>query len=213
MRACHISDCHDVDQDLNVIVPQGIDILFITGDMTYRGREDEMSIFIEHLVNLKKRITHIICVFGNHELGCEGRESEYKIRLASIGVVLLNHESVIIEGFRIFGSPYTPEFFDWAFMYKRSKGSEIWATIPDNTQILLTHGPALDILDLCKGGNVGCYDLRCRILNGLPDLKFHLFGHIHESYGSIEKNGVLFSNASLMDGRYRMVNKPILFEI
>ena len=213
MKACHVSDCHDVYQDLNLLVPRGIGILFITGDMTYRGKESEMELLMLELIKLKKRINHIVCTFGNHEVGCEGREEEYKLKFASIGVILLNHESIEIEGIRIFGSPYTPEFFDWAFMYKKEDGEKLWDQIPNGTQVLLTHGPALDILDWCPNGNVGCADLKNKVLYGLPVLKYHLFGHIHESYGSLEKNGIFFSNGSIMNGRYKFVNKPILFEL
>lgn len=213
MRACHISDCHDVYQDLNVLVPQDIDILFITGDMTYRGRESEIEFLMLDLVKLKKRIKYIVCVFGNHEVECQGREQEYKLKFASIGVTLLNHESVEIEGVRTFGSPYTPEFFDWAFMYKREDGEKVWDQIPSGTQVLLTHGPALGILDLCPNGHVGCEDLKNKILYGLPSLKYHLFGHIHESYGTMEEKGIFFSNGSIMNGSYRFINPPIVFEL
>ena len=213
MRACHISDCHDVYQDLNLLVPKDIDILFITGDMTYRGRESEIELLMLELVKLRRRIDHIVCTFGNHEVGCEGREIEYKLKFAGIGVTLLNHESIEIEGIRIFGSPYTPEFFDWAFMYKREDGEKVWGDIPSGTQVLLTHGPALGILDWCHDGHVGCEDLKNKVLYGLPALKYHLFGHIHESHGTLEKSGILFSNGSIMNGRYRFVNPPIKFEL
>jgi Icc-related predicted phosphoesterase len=213
MRACHISDCHDVYQDLNLLVPQDIDILFITGDMTYRGKESEMEVFMSDLIKLKRRINHIVCVFGNHEVGCQGREQEYKIKFASIGVVLLNHESIEINGIKIFGSPYTPEFFDWAFMYDPKDAEAIWNLIPLDTQVLLTHGPAYKILDKCPNGNVGCPTLREKVLSGLPVLKYHLFGHLHESYGTIETRGILFSNGSIMNGRYKFINKPFCFDM
>lgn len=213
MKACHISDCHDVYQDLNLLVPQDVEILFITGDMTRRGKEDELECFMTDLIKLKRRINHIVCVFGNHEIGCQGREQEYKMKFGAIGVILLNHESMEIEGIQIFGSPYTPEFFGWAFMYKREDGEKVWSGIPSGTQVLLTHGPALDILDWGPDGHVGCSELRFKVLHGLPVLKYHLFGHIHESYGSVEINGIFFSNASIMNGSYRFINQPRCFDL
>lgn len=223
MRVCHLSDTHDVHQDFNLLVPEDTEIVFFTGDMTYKGAEWELNILLEHFIRLKQRIPHIVGCLGNHELGAEGKEDEWKMRFASAGVILLDHESVEIEGIKIFGSPYSPWFFDWAYSYHNPKmgtqqgddqkdGTEVWASIPEDTQVLLTHGPPQDILDLCRGGHVGCSVLRHRI-EQIPSIKYHMFGHIHEGHGLDKINGVTYSNGSIMDGKYRFVNKPNCFDL
>jgi Icc-related predicted phosphoesterase len=212
MNACHISDTHDTSNDLNKLVPLDIEILFITGDTTYRGSPSELEDLLEQFVELKKRIKYIVCIAGNHELGCEDDPQRWKYEFEKIGVIFLNHESVEIEGIKIFGSPRKPAFFDWVFMYKNEEGVETWSEIPEDTQLLLTYGPPLGILDWCPNGHVGCPDLLDRVRR-LSNLKIHLFGHIHELRGVKVIGDIVFSNGSIMDGKYRYVNKPYCFKL
>lgn len=79
--------------------------------------------------------------------------------------------------------------------------------IPEETDVLITHGPPFGILDRTISGlEVGCEDLLKTIKKLKP--KFHLFGHIHEAYG--EENGIntTFINGSLLDEHYNLVNAP-----
>jgi hypothetical protein len=50
---------------------------------------------------------------------------------------------VIIEGVKIYGSPWLPSYHDWAFNLER--GGEVlkqkWEQIPNGTDVLITHGP------------------------------------------------------------------------
>ena len=222
MRACHISDTHDVHQDLNMIVPQNTEILFFTGDMTYRGAEWEFVKLLEQFKVLSARIPLIVGCLGNHERGAEGNEEELKRRFKEVGVTLLHHESIEIEGIKIFGSPYSPWFFDWAYSYYNPNmgtqqrddrsGKEVWEDIPEDTSILLTHGPPYLILDQCRNGAVGCPDLRRRV-ESIFSIRYHMFGHIHESAGITKVGGVTYSNGAVMDGKYKFVNKPNCFDL
>ena len=83
--------------------------------------------------------------------------------------------------------------------------------IPEDTDILITHGPPEGILDLCKNGDrVGCRDLLLMIEKPKP--KVHVLGHIHESYGIKVGNGTTFINACNLDERYKLRYKPITLE-
>ena len=87
-----------------------------------------------------------------------------------------------------------------------------WQQIPDNTDILITHGPPNMILDKTQRGVLaGCRDLLETIIKIKP--KFHLFGHIHEAYGVYKSEDTVFINGSVLDHKYRLKNKPVLFEI
>jgi len=92
--------------------------------------------------------------------------------------------TVEIEGVRFWGSPWQPWFFDWAFNLER--GEEIrakWELIPDDTEVLITHGPPQGHGDMTsRGEGAGCADLLARIRQVKP--RYHLFGHIHEGYGT-----------------------------
>ena len=124
----------------------------------------------------------------------------------------LCNSGVEIEGIKIWGSPITPTFFNWAFNEDRGKPiQKYWKMIPKNTGILVTHGPPNGILDKTTSNiNAGCEEL-LKTVNKLKP-KFHLFGHIHEAYGKETLNETTFINGSLLDINYNLANLPIEFE-
>ena len=104
--------------------------------------------------------------------------------------------------------------WDWAFMLDRGKPlRDAWGLIPDNTDVLITHGPPQGVGDTsCIGGsNVGCRDLLDRIDE--LRLKAHIFGHIHEGYGSYQRDDTTLINASTCTERYEPTNPPVIFEL
>ncbi|KAG0279102.1 hypothetical protein BGZ95_002238, partial [Linnemannia exigua] len=88
------------------------------------------------------------------------------------------------EGYRIWASPWQPEFYEWAFNEARGKLKDIWKLIPEDVDILMTHGPPKyhgDIVSLGKDRHAGCEELLERLKLVRP--LYHVFGHIHEGYG------------------------------
>jgi len=154
-----------------------------------------------------------IFIAGNHDFYFEKEKKEEVEKVIPSNVIYLNDPGITIEGIKIWGSPVQPWFFNWAF--NRQRGEEIakhWALIPDDTDILVTHGPAFGVLDKTfRGEEVGCADLLERIKKVKP--QFYIAGHIHEAYGQVEKDGTHFINASVLDLRYQLVNEPVEFEI
>ena len=119
---------------------------------------------------------------------------------------------MVIDGVKFYGSPWQPWFYDWAFKFER--GPEIrakWDLIPEDTDVLITHGPLFGIGDLtAHGDQAGCHDLLEVVEKIKPAI--HIFGHIHEGYG-VTSNGVTtFINASICDHLYQPVNPPIVYE-
>ncbi|KZP20295.1 Metallo-dependent phosphatase, partial [Athelia psychrophila] len=118
-----------------------------------------------------------------------GKRASDEPNVSDSGLVYLQDQSYVFqtrEGGRrwsIYGSPWQPEFCNWAFNYERDKtGEDIVKRIP-KTDILLTHGPPFDILDATlRGQPVGCEALRAHVPKLRPRL--HLFGHIHEARGA-----------------------------
>jgi Icc-related predicted phosphoesterase len=119
---------------------------------------------------------------------------------------------VTIDGIKFYGSPWQPEFHDWAFNLPR--GEELaakWEKIPDDVDILITHSPAYGILDYAPiGGHVGCEELYRKIAEVKP--KIHVCGHIHDGYGQKTMGGIEFLNASVLNDRYEHAHKPIVME-
>ena len=105
---------------------------------------------------------------------------------------------------KIYGSPWQPEFCGWAYNLPRGQAlADKWAMIPDDTDILVTHGPPAGILD----GDLGCLNLRRRVdeLN----LKLHVFGHIHYSWGVMGN----YVNASICNDMNIPIHDPIVMEV
>lgn len=80
--------------------------------------------------------------------------------------------------------------------------TELYAQIPESTDILLTHGPPLGMLDRIKHGNrnVGCDALLSRLQTGLPNLRLHIWGHIHEDRGVIIDEEGSYGKNAIRDG-------------
>jgi Icc-related predicted phosphoesterase len=88
--------------------------------------------------------------------------------------------------------------------------------IPNDTDVLITHGPPNEIRDFVNNWrqpvrNVGCELLRFRVEQIKPLL--HVFGHIHEAYGVEYKNNTFYVNASTCTEGYRPTNKPIIIDL
>ena len=187
--------------------------------MTLRrsGRSNSCRSFNRWFVGLSHK--RKIFVAGNHDWLFE-KDNDLARRLLDPGIIYLQDSSIEIDGLKIYGSPWQPRFFDWAFNLNRGpEMAEKWAMIPDDIDILITHGPPHGILDLVprKGWdeNTGCEELRKRVeqIAKFGRLKLHVFGHIHCGYGVHEEFGVKFVNASTCDEQYNPTQPPIVIDL
>jgi len=211
MRLILLSDTHNLHSTLDPL--PDADAVLHAGDVSGHGTLPEIADFLTWFGALPHR--HKVFVAGNHDFAFE-RQPAAAQALVPAGVSYLRDSGTEIEGLRIWGSPWQPWFMDWAFNLERGPQlAQKWARIPDDVEILITHGPPQGILDLTADnppGQVGCEALRGR-LRDLPRLRLHLFGHIHEAYGRLTRDGCTFVNASICDLRYVPRNPPILVEL
>ncbi len=206
MKIILLSDTHNRHQELTL---PPADIILHAGDITYFSKKGvkEVSDFIGWFANQDAK--YKIFIGGNHDLFLE-REEKFFRSILPEGVFYLNDESITIEGIKIWGSPVTPWFHSWAF--NRLRGPDIkkhWDKIPDDVDILLTHGPAAGILDSVGGESVGCVDLLQAIYRTKPSI--HCFGHIHKHSQipmEINKKTIQFYNAAMVDSTYKIKNQP-----
>ena len=173
MRVVCISDTHN--QHERLIVPE-CDILVHAGDATNSGTCKELDRFWAWMGCQPAK--HKVFVPGNHDIACQKVSWRPSI---VYGIHTLVDQTVELDGVQVFGSPWQPAFCDWAYNLPRNQHGlrNKWRDIPEDTQILVTHGPAFGCLDDSKG----CEFLASRLANGLPDLALHVFGHIHEGAG------------------------------
>lgn len=203
MKIVCISDTHGKHAELRV--PDG-DLLIHAGDfMAYGNRTSEIASFNEWLGRQPHR--HKIVIAGNHDLLFESHPDLARPLLTA--AVYLENSEVEIEGLRIWGSPVTPRFINWAFNVDRGSAiREYWARIPADTDILVTHGPPFGMLNTVtpSGEPLGCEDLTKAVERIRP--KLHVFGHIHGGSGTSSLHGTRFVNASVLDEQYRIAFEP-----
>lgn len=204
-----ISDTHNLHDRLKM--PEG-DILLFAGDMADSGTIAEVGAFNRFLGTLPYKHKVIIC--GNHDFAFERQAAEARDMITN--AVYLQDEAVTVEGIKIYGSPWQPWFHNWAFNLQRgAELKEKWDMIPDDTDILITHGPPMGILDKTfMGKPVGDEELEKRIKVVRP--KLHLFGHIHEAFGHEQHDETLYVNASMAPSPLskwrKKVNRPVVVE-
>jgi Icc-related predicted phosphoesterase len=217
VRIVFTSDCHGKLPEATL--PEG-DVLVISGDVLQnftRKRAVDALLQRPALEKLDQffatlRYRKIVLVAGNHDWVFQ---LEKDARTLLRHAIYLEDEGCTIDGVTFWGSPWQPEFCDWAFNLPR-QGDELrraWEKIPPKVDVLVTHGPPFGILDRPDGDgrNVGCELLRERVRVVKP--RVHAFGHIHGSYGKHHEDGTWFVNASLCDESYKPTQPPIVHEL
>lgn len=212
MRLVCISDTHGDHEEVEL--PAG-DVLIHAGDVTGHGTESETRSFFNWMA--KQSFDHKICIAGNHDTFMEDEPVATQHLASEANVSLLNASGVQIDGINFWGSPITPRFMHWSFMLDEGAPIEAhWQQMPANTDVLITHGPPYGVLDVViRDGMpdeaVGCHALLNRISEVKP--KLHLFGHIHEGFGSKQVDSVLHRNISTMNRHYQIANEPQVIEL
>ena len=207
MKIILTSDTHSFHDKIHL--PEG-DMIIPAGDVSNKGTYGEATSFLHWFKNLP--LKHKVFIAGNHDFIFEKNPPLDSSNFPE-GITYLQNSAIEIEGVSIYGSPYTPEFYNWAFMKKRGEEMrQIWNMITNTVDILITHGPPITILDKSISGRLcGCEELLKRVTEIQP--KVHVFGHIHEAYGMVEKSGTHFYNASILDESYRVKNKPFVIDV
>lgn len=209
MKCTVISDTHNL---LNEIVVPKSDLLIHCGDLTSRGTMSEFQKELNILGEITKRFKYgCVAVHGNHDFVAERQNTLIKEMGEKLNIHFLNSEAIEVNGYKFYGSPYTPRFGRWAFMKDHGYSMYYeWEKIPEDTEILITHGPPWGILDETGyGDHVGCEELRSK-LKDLNKLKLSCYGHIHEQYGIVQIGNIKFINASICTLDYKPFNAPIV---
>lgn len=212
-RITFISDTHTMHKQLDL---PGGDFLIHAGDIMNSGYSyGDITDFCEwfELQDYK----HKIFIAGNHDRLFENNPIDATRLVREYPNITYLQDSLCgIGDLKIYGSPWQPEFLNWAFNLPRN-GKELeekWNVIPKDTDILITHGPPQGHLDISgpphNEGNLGCELLRINVDNQPP--KIHVFGHIHGSYGYKFSNGTHFINASVLNEQYSQVNQPMTID-
>jgi predicted phosphodiesterase len=149
----------------------------------------------------------IVGVAGNHDLIFEQAPD---LVPGDLPWTYLQDSGIQWEGLSIWGTPWQPWFWDWAFNGNPDQLRLQWDLIPVSTDILVVHGPPQGYGDgVPEGGGLrhcGCPLLLERIKEVKPRLA--VFGHIHEGRGDWQLGPTRLANVTLVDARYRPVYAP-----
>lgn len=193
MRIVAVADTHSLEEDLGPI-PEG-DVFVHAGDLLRSGTLGELKVAVKWLRRLPHR--HKVLVAGNHER-CFVDDRDAALDLLGPEVTYLEDAGVEIGGLRFWGSPWQPEYGNWAFNLPRGAPlEEKWALIPKDTDVLVTHTPPLGFGDHTRV-RVGCWDLLATVRQIQPAL--HLFGHIHQDGGFWRERNTCFANVTTWEG-------------
>lgn len=99
-----------------------------------------------------------------------------------------------------------------------NKLDKIWQTIPNDTNVIITHGPAYGYHDqinddYARDPNVGSKSLTKRKQELEGALKLHISGHIHEARGISKQGSITNIGASVLNDYYKLAYEPIITEI
>ncbi len=206
-----ISDSHNKHKQLVNHLPGG-QIIIHAGDSTSMGYKNEIDDFCKWFDKLN--YDHKVFIAGNHDFGFQkDPDKAYEI-IQKYKVNYLQDSMIEIDGIKIWGSPWQPEFCNWAFNLPKNgwQLAEKWNFIPEDIDILITHGPPFGNLDIVNGRkeNLGCELLAERIKIVKP--KINVFGHIHSGYGYKFDGITHHFNASVLNEQYAYTNKPFTID-
>jgi calcineurin-like phosphoesterase family protein len=217
VRIVAVSDTHSMHRA--VAIPDG-DVLIHAGDATRGGEVGtilDLACWMEALPHKTK-----IFVPGNHDfcfdIGHHKFRPEARGIVESRGICLLMDSVIEVEGLRVFGSPWVPHLWNWAFF---DRGRDLFERAPTDIDILVTHGPPAGVRDAAlrdpddpsKGyesvGNIHLlrYTQRC------PRLRLHVFGHVHEGYGIATRARTTSVNAASCTRHYKPTQPAMVIDL
>lgn len=215
LKIVAISDTHSRHDKIEI--PE-CDVLIHSGDFVFSHDRNEMynQEATRHFCDWfrsQNQAKRKIAVAGNHDFISQDNEEAVREWLGP-DVDYLVDEGVQIEGWNIWGTPWQPNFHNWAFNVNND--AHMWAKlnlIPKDTDILVTHHPPYGILDKSSWGQICGCPLTLQHLKETLNVKLHIFGHIHPGYGIHEEDGTIFCNATIVNEKYRVTNEPHVFTL
>jgi Icc-related predicted phosphoesterase len=177
----------------------------------------------------KQPAKYKIFVFGNHDFVGEeldidemNRQFNHPMLTSPHNIFCLQDSLVEIEGYKIWGTPWQLEFYQWAFNLKEHQLGLKYNLIPADTDIIVSPGPPYGFGDMVPtrrpmddrwpgSEHVGSPSLTEKIKEIQP--KLVVYGHIHSSYGKYQLENSILVNASYVDESYKPKNKPIEVEL
>lgn len=201
MEITAISDTHGKHEELKL---KSGDILIHAGDIEARTQNDLVK-FCDWFD--KQDYKYKIFIGGNHDFYLQKEKTRSEEVIENFDLIYLKDSLIEIEGIKIWGTPWSLPFYDWAFMTNQDMLDYIYSKIPKDTDIVVSHAPPHGTMRgiTTDGTDAG--------VKGLPKVPHIICGHIHEGYGTTHDmyHQTFVHNCSVLNVRYQMKNKPIEF--
>ncbi|CAF0927493.1 unnamed protein product [Adineta ricciae] len=219
LRLVCISDTHNEIHRIHI--PDG-DVFIHCGDaVRFRTCARDIRVFNDFVGTLSHR--YKIFISGNHCICFDPEHPEQTQQILS-NMTYLQDQLIDIKGVQIYGSPWRPKrgiiYPAEAFGYDPQLIREdIWSYIPEDIDILLTHGPPYSVRDYhpLTAERIGCPGLLDEVVTRVRP-RIHLFGHMHEcrgaslyrsednrtlegEYSHDKSNEILFVNLAIHQGK------------
>ena len=225
MKIVALSDTHN--QHKKIVIPDG-DILVHCGDFSNTGAMHEIQSFANWFGKQSHKIK--ILVPGNHEVSMDPlfydtnwkKFHKKKVEIptdywTSRGIIVLNNETITIEGIKIWGCPALPSNQDnWAFHFTSFQESDNTFKEINDIDIMITHSPPYGILDIVSSGiNIGNEEMVVHVTDRIRP-KLCLFGHVHRPGNFINEHGTHFYNVAMCNDTLfgpKLVYKPFELNI
>ena len=210
MKIAALSDLHGyVPSPAAQAIVDKADVVCICGDIE--------SPAMHTLVWINKLEKPVVLTPGNHDRFFSDPDAQsYNWGLDSHVRVLID-SGCEIDGVRFWGTPWSPIFFDWAFMLPPDGLREKYAKIPEGIDVLLCHSPPRiprSRIDAVEGrrDHCGSVELAEAVRRARP--RHLLCGHIHTGdHTPVRLASTTCRNVSYLDEQYSPAFLPVLFEV
>jgi len=196
VRIVHMSDTHHFldKQSRNGFLPNG-HILVHSGNFTDHGTDEEFTQFNGWLESVSDRYHYRVVVLGNRDVKVYGNDWDSMKKLLPAATHVLCHTETTILGISFYGAPW-----HWGHKKNYILRQEAPSTpkgrfddIPLGINVLVTHGPAMDRLDVTNCSETREHWGSAELLEALHRVKpgVHLHGHVKDARGFISAFGNL----------------------
>lgn len=195
------------------------DLLILAGDITPGGSLLSQALWLETTFRAwleKIPAKDVVMIAGNHDTIFQKNP---ELLPKNLPIHYLQDQEISLYGLRIYGTPWQLPFWG-AFNASELVLREIYKKIPEEIDLLISHGPPYGILDevsetiidpdseiLHPKRHVGSLALRDAIFDKSP--KYVICGHIHESFGHTIVKDIHFHNVSLLDEHMHITHSPV----
>lgn len=185
MKILAISDLHgqidvlDTVPECDVLIIAGDSFPYEQHDLAFQERWAKQD-FAEKLHSLEQRAKHIIGIGGNHDYALQDHRIANKLPWT-----YLKDSEVTIEGVKFYGTPWVPNLPRWAFHASDTAMYHCYGAIPEDTDVVISHGPPFGIADLSseRFGKQRCGHPAVNEMLDRVRPQLFVCGHIHESHG------------------------------